>query len=720
VKLVSSVKTIQPGSAFNVGLVMKMDSGWHTYWQYSGEAGLPTEVKWKLPNGFRAGEVRWPIPNKYNESGEVITFGYADETMLLIQLTTPATLSPGRTVTLKAEVSWLECERICVPGSQNVELTLPIAAPAPDADNITLFAAYEALVPPAFSASSPITYTHSMVGSMLELRVTPKETGALVVAGDRLPDFYPVPPEVIAVGRTVVEASENGATLRMPLSVYERVKGVQTFRGLIVFQLVGGKREGAFVEFVIPPGVAEALPIAGEAGGSTDILNQTFTSVGQETSTESIFLYVFYAIIGGILLNIMPCVLPVIGLKIFGLVKMSGDNPRKVKRLGWAFSLGILASFMALALVVIVLKTAGEQVGWGFQFQEPLFVIMMSAVVFAFGLSLFGVYEITLPGAAVAGLSAAAGDTARKEGGYGASFSEGIFATILATPCTAPILGTALGFAFAQPAGIVLLIFSATALGMALPYLILTTKPAWMKFMPKPGEWMVTAKQFMGFLMMATLLWLLYVLGKQLGMEGVIWTSAFLLTIGISCWMIGRFATLTASRAAVVRTWSLAILVTVAGYALFLESILDVRSVIAGVSTSVADGSHESDGIPWQPFSLDRLNKELQDKQAVFIDFTAEWCLTCKVNEKTVLADDEVVARFRTRGIVPLKADWTNRNPDITKLLGKFGRSGVPLYVVFPAGRPGEPIVLPEVITAGMVIEALDAAGPAQSVLPSP
>ncbi len=515
------------------------------------------------------------------------------------------------------------------------------------------------------------------------------------------------------MGRTKVTATPSKATLYVPLSVYEKTDRPFTFRGVIVYRMEGGERRSTVIEVPLSREFCSGLPIAGAAPAPGNILDQTFSTVQSGSAAQPLYLYVLYAFIGGLLLNIMPCVLPVIGLKIFGLVKMAGDDKPKVKKLGWVFSLGILASFLALALLVILLKSAGEQVGWGFQFQEPLFVIAMCAVVFAFGLSLFGVYEINLPGSAVAGVGDAVAKVGGKDGGYTASFSEGVFATILATPCTAPILGTALGFAFSQPAGIILLIFTSTALGMALPYLLLTSKPGWMRYLPKPGEWMVTAKQFMGFLMMATLLWLLYVLGKQLGMEGVIWTSAFLLCVGLACWMIGRFATLVASRASSIRTWVAALIVVVAGYWIFLESILDVRSVIAGVpTTSQTSSSGTSQAIQWQPFSLDGLNARLQENKTIFIDFTAEWCLTCKVNEKTVLADERVIQRFRSAAIVPIRADWTSRNPDITRLLSKFGRSGVPLYVIFPAGKANQPIVLPEVITSGIVIDAIDQASP--------
>jgi thiol:disulfide interchange protein DsbD len=246
---------------------------------------------------------------------------------------------------------------------------------------------------------------------------------------------------------------------------------------------------------------------------------------------------------------------------------------------------------------------------------------------------------------------------------------------------------------------------------MALPYLLMTSRPAWLKFLPKPGAWMETAKQFMGFLMMATVLWLLYILGKQLGVEAVVWTGAFLLGVGVAAWLIGRFATLTATKRRMYAVWTAALLVVAGGYLLFIESTLDVRALIAGEHPAEISGAQAPGRIPWEPFSLAALEAHLDAGNPVFIDFTAEWCLTCKVNEKTVLADGDVVAAFSASGIVPLKADWTNRNPEITQLLQKFGRSGVPLYVVFPAGRPDAPMVLPEVITSAIVIDALKKAG---------
>lgn len=703
IALIADVQEIRPGLPFTVGIVLRMEPGWHTYWRNAGESGLPTEVRWGLPAGFSAGELQWPIPEKKVEEGDILTFGYSDETMLMAVVTPPSTLVPGATCTLRVEANWLECERTCIPGEGSAQLVLPVRDAEPRPDNAEVFAAYRKALPRPLLATDPVTVVATIEEAGVILNVAPSGGGEFSINSTLLPDFFPYASEVFTTGRVSAVLEQGQAVITVPVMHDPKKPAPDTLRGIIVIK----------DEQSVPQAFEVAFPLSGVTGSEGlqqgSILDQTF-AFGQPAADQTPFiLYVLFAVVGGLLLNIMPCVLPVIALKVFGLVKMAGDEPTRVRRLGLMFSLGILVSFLVLAFLVIILKLAGQQVGWGFQFQEPIFVVLMCAVVFAFGLSLFGVFEIRLPGSAVAGVGSV---LARQEGhgkGYLASFSEGVFATILATPCTAPFLGSALGFAFSQPAGSILVIFSCVALGMALPYLLLTARPAWRKYLPKPGEWMVTVKQFMGFLMMATLLWLLYVLGKQLGMEAVIWTGAFLLVVGVAVWLVGRFATLSAARRKVFAIWFVASCLIVFGYWFFIESTLDIRSAIAGTSGDT-DSVESTGGIPWQPFSVTALEGHLKAGQPVFLDFTAEWCLTCKVNERTVLANEQVVERLRVSGIVPMKADWTNRNPDITRLLAKFGRSGVPLYVFFPAGRPTQPVILPEVITPGIVLEALDQA----------
>lgn len=706
VDLIADVGEIVAGTPFTLGVRLTMDTGWHTYWENPGESGMPTEVRWTLPPGFRIGPLQWPIPEKKVEAGDILSFGYSDETLLMAQVEPPVDLAPGATLVFQADVSWLECERVCIPGDTTVRLELRGGTGPQRPAHRELFATYRKLLPVPLSTDPGLRVSSSFDAGLLTIAVTPAEAGAISLHGTGAPDFYPLPQDDALAGRTVLEAQDTGAVLSLRITQTSADVTPTSVSGVLVVTNAAGARQGRIVTLPLNGSFS-----SGGTGGSPSggLLDQTFITGQMSADDTPIALYLVFAVIGGLLLNIMPCVLPVIALKIFGLVRMAGDEPSRVRRLGWSFSLGILASFLLLAVLVILLQVAGQQVGWGFQFQEPLFVIAMSAVVFAFGLSLFGVFEIRLPGAAVSGVTSVLAKHEGRGKGYAASFSEGVFATILATPCTAPFLGSALGFAFSQPSGIILLIFASVAFGMALPYLLLTARPAWLKYMPKPGEWMVTAKQFMGFLMMATLLWLLYVLGKQLGMEAVIWTGAFLLVVGLAAWLVGRFAGLNASRRAVLGTWVGALIALVGGVWLFIVPLIEAGTVLEEGSPAVSSTT-SVEGIAWEPFSVAGLEEHLRQGRAVFLDFTADWCLTCKVNEKTVLADPAVVDRFRQSGIVPVKADWTKRNPDITRLLAKFGRSGVPLYVLFPAGRPANPLILPEVITSGIVLSALDEA----------
>jgi thiol:disulfide interchange protein/DsbC/DsbD-like thiol-disulfide interchange protein len=698
--LLANVQSVQPGKPFTVGLRLRMSPGWHTYWVNPGESGLATSIQWTLPEGFQAGEIQWPLPEKTIESGDVLTYGYSGETLLMVSITPSPLVPPGSHVTLKARAEWLECQATCVPGAAAVELTLPVLADSASPAHEALFAGYRAKLPRQRMERSDPTVEYSVSGGQIRLTVHPASTLPVHSPGDL--DFYPAVLDGYVLGRTFTSISGDTAIVSISFTPGQDTRRAGVVHGVLVATDGQGRRSGMLIDIQM----REAESSDGKKSG---ILEQTFRTDQPLGDTQSLGLYLVFALVGGLLLNVMPCVLPVIALKIFGLVRMAGDNPARVKKLGWFFSLGIVASFLSLALFVSLLKVAGQQVGWGFQFQEPLFVIAMSAVVFAFGLSLFGVFEIRVPSAAVSGVGSVLTAAGSAGNGYRASFLEGVFATILATPCTAPFLGTALGFAFAQSWWVILLVFTTVALGMALPYLILTVRPGWMKYLPKPGAWMETAKQFMGFFMMATLLWLLYILGKQLGMEALIWTGAFLLSVGVACWLIGRFATLTVTRARYLSVVALAILIVAGGYLWFVEGILNVRGLIAG-SPGEGAATELQNGIAWEPFSLQRLESRLNDNKPVFLDFTAEWCLTCKVNERTVLADQSVKDKVRSSGVIPIRADWTNRNPDITRLLQKFGRSGVPLYVIFPAGKPTEPIVLPEVVTAGIVLDALEKA----------
>jgi thiol:disulfide interchange protein/DsbC/DsbD-like thiol-disulfide interchange protein len=663
-ELLADTNATVPGKPFTVGLLLRMVPGWHTYWAFSGDAGLPTELKWKLPSGWKVGEIQWPIPLKTIDPGDIETYGYENEVLLMQEITPPQKLD-NSPVKLSAEANWLVCEKICIPGSASLQLELPISTTSQPA-NSDLFARYRRLLPNNWPESNVATANWSRTGRDLHLKITGE-----TLANYAALDFFPLPGPGVLVGHPTIESrNKNEVVFRIPIESPE--KNLSSVPGLVVFSQQPNGEDRAAWQILATPTVSAAAP----------------------AQARGILTFLLFGFLGGIILNLMPCVLPVISLKIFGFIQHAGQSRRKILRSGIAFTAGIFAWFVGLALLLIVLKGAGREVTWGgFQFTNAYFVLALSVVVLVFALNLFGVFEISLPQSMTRGLLS----TSDRKDDVG-SFFQGVFATVLATPCTAPFLGTALGFAFAQSSAIILAMFVAIAAGMSAPYLLLSAQPAWLRFLPKPGPWMLHVKQFMGFLLLATLLFLLYVLGAQRGVEAAIWASCFLLVISVACWMKGAFVLPTAS--VVKRSVVLALMfVLVLGSGIYF---------IGGKFrlTNLASGDSRLSG-DWQPFTPERLQAELDQGHFVFVDFTAAWCLTCKFNEHNVLESAEVREAFQRHGIVKFKADWTNGDPAITKLLQQFGRPGVPLYVLYP-GKNEEPIVFPELLTKSMVLEKLE------------
>jgi thiol:disulfide interchange protein DsbD len=664
-ELLADTKAVVPGKPFTVGLLLQMAPGWHTYWKFSGDAGLPTELKWKLPPGWKTGEIQWPIPLKTIDPGDIETYGYENEVLLMQEITPPSNMDAS-SVKLIAEANWLVCEKICIPGNATLQLDLPRASTSEPA-NTDVFARYRRLLPHNWPEANVASTEWNMVGSDLRLKITSE-----LLTKYPAVDFFPLPEQEAIVGHPAIQSRNNNEIdFRIPLE--SAPKNLSSMPGLVVFsQQPNGNDRAAWQLTSVAPTVSAAhRPIA-----------------------RGIFTFLLFGFLGGIILNLMPCVLPVISLKIFGFIQQAGQSRQKILRSGIAFTLGIFAWFIALALLLIALKGAGRDVTWGgFQFTNPYFVLVLSVIVLVFALNLFGVFEVSLPQFVTSSLLS----TSERQDLLG-SFFQGIFATVLATPCTAPFLGTALGFAFTQSAAVILAIFIAIAAGMSAPYLLLSAQPAWLRFLPRPGPWMLHVKQFMGFLLLATLLFLLYVLGAQRGLEGAIWASCFLLVISVACWMKGAFAVPTASPFKRGVVLVLMLLLVLASSFYFIGDKFQ--------STKVASGDLQLRG-GWQPFTPERLQTELEQGRTVFVDFTAAWCLTCKFNEASVLEAQDVREAFQRHGIVKLKADWTNGDPVITKLLQHFGRPGVPLYVLYPA-KNEEPIVFPEVLTKSMVLEKLE------------
>ena len=420
----------------------------------------------------------------------------------------------------------------------------------------------------------------------------------------------------------------------------------------------------------------------------------------------SLVTFLGFALIGGLILNIMPCVLPVIAIKVMSFLEQAQDSPARVRLMGLTFSAGIISSFLALAFVVITLKAGGQSIGWGFQFQYPGFLIVMCAVVLLMSLSFFGLFYVNIT------VGQGEIDKLSQGEGFVGTFFKGVLATVLSTPCTAPLLAPALGFAFAEPSYVVLSIFFAAGLGMSLPYLLLTLNPAWLQKLPKPGAWMEKFKQSMGFILLATMVWLDFVLTRQIGPEPASFINYWLVTLAFAAWIIATFTDLTSSNERKFKVWAIAatVLGLVSWLCIFAQPQV-MAAIIPGASTEIKSATTSSDNSGWKPFSVAALNTELTANKTVLLDFTADWCQTCQVNEKTVLANSAVQDKLKELDVVKMRADWTRQDPDITKLLSKFGRAGVPLYVIFPAGKSDSPIVLPEVITVQLVVDELTKAG---------
>ncbi len=670
-ELIADVSSIEPGKPFTVGLLLETAEDWHVYWENTGDAGMPTQIDWALPEGFTTEPIEWPLPRRFIEPGDLHAFGYEGRVLLMVRMTPPAELS-GTEVTLSAKASWLVCKELCVPGSANVHLTLPVGPSQPNTANAPLFAATRADLPRTSPPPYPISWQTGPEAVTLAIRDVPEGTEL---------DFLTLTDQGVHI-----QISRQGETVTLTIPTTIPV------RGLLIATAKDGGRTGWILD---TPGAAPPQSDDVSPGTDVDQASRPETSIAPPSQT-GLLRALLLGFLGGLILNLMPCVLPVISLKIFGFIRQAGDSPSRIFRHGLAFTAGIFAWFLGLGGVVIGIQVAGGRATWAFQFQNPWFNLAISAIVFVFALNLLGVFEIILPGRAARAMDETGGGA-----GYGASFFQGAFATLLATPCTAPFLGSALGFAFSQPPALILLMFAAVAAGMAAPYLLLSAQPGWLGLLPRPGAWMERLKQFMAFPLLATLLWLLSILGSQKGTDAVIWAGAFLLSLWLALWIYGAFCgPLSGPR---VRATALLLAVLVAA----LGTWVFAGTQFAAATRQEKTTTPSAEGIPWEPFSRETLDRLLAEKKAVFVDFTADWCLTCKFNKKTALDRPAIREAFEKAGITPLLADWTNADPEITEALAKFGRVGVPFYLLYPAGKPDQPLILPELLTERIVLDAI-------------
>ena len=690
VQLLLSAETAKPGDTIWAGVDLKMEPGWHTYWKNPGDAGQATEIKWQLPAGVTAGEIQWPLPEKLPPA-EVTTYGYENEVMLLVPLTLASNL-PAGPLNLAAKVSWLECKESCIPASAGVQVVLNVGN-----ENKT---SADAAAIESWNSRVPKPWPNLTIQAWWE-KTTNDDTRNLIIGLpsdsnelDRSDDFFPDSNDNFEV-QALTESIALAVLQKTTREIYLR-KSVKKFSGDWPKEISG--------VWSIQKGVT------GESYSIRLLIsNQTPTSEIMSTSSvsspslpsQSLWWMLIYAFIGGLILNIMPCVLPVIALKILGFVSEAKSEPRRVRNLGLIYAAGVLLSFLALAALVIGVKAAGNHAGWGMQFGSPVFIVCLTTLVTLVALNLFGVFEVILGGSALN----TAGELASKHGAAGAFFN-GVLATVLATPCTAPFLGAALGFAFAQSAAVIVLIFLTVGLGLASPYILLSWNPVWLKFLPKPGAWMEKFKIAMGFPMLATVVWLFNVAASSYG-KNVLWLGLFLVIVAFAAWIFGEFVQRGRSRKGVALTMVLILLV--GGYAFALEKELDWRKAMpdAGATGSLKESA---DGIDWQRWSPEAVATARAAGKVVLVDFTADWCLTCQVNKKTSIEISSVREKIKSLNAVALLGDYTHFPDAITTELNRYHRAGVPLVLVYPKSADAAAIVLPEVLTPGIVLDALDRA----------
>jgi thiol:disulfide interchange protein len=685
-RLILSSEVAKPGSTVLVGVLLKMETGWHTYWKNSGDSGMPTSIEWQLPPGVTAGETRWPVPEKLPEK-DLTTYIYKDQVVLLVPLKLAPDLSPGQ-VDLRAKVSWLECDLQCLPGSAKVEAPLVIGTdPKPGKESGILTEWEKRLPSPGDGLGARAEWQQPGAGDMRPLVLTWAGTNTTHSV-----DFFPDSSDGFEVG---------GATDRLPadnahVAIRKQIKRLGTpwperISGVIL-ENAGNKQSGYQVSLVI--------------GGDSTVGSVSASSAPSSRSGSpgpSLWEMLIYAFIGGLILNVMPCVLPVIALKILGFVGQAREDASRARRLGLIYALGVVVSFLALAGLVIGLKLAGLKAGWGIQFGNPYFLVVMTTLATLIALNLFGIFEVTLSGRAMG----TAAELSSRHGAAGAFFN-GLLATVLATSCTAPFLGAAIGFAFApsQTAPITLLVFFTIGIGLALPYVVLTWQPAWLRFLPKPGPWMERFKIIMGFPMLAAAAWLFSLVSLHYG-DRAWWLILFLVMVSVAAWVFGEFVQRNRSRPGVA--WLTILLILTSGYAAVLEGQLRWRQPGAQSAGGVT-GLSNPGGVPWKPWSTAAVEAARAEQRPVLVDFTAKWCLTCNTLVKPALESSSVRTKLQQINAVALLADYTAFPQNITDELNRFDRAGVPLVLVYPKNPKERPIILPEALTPGMVVDALDRA----------
>jgi DsbC/DsbD-like thiol-disulfide interchange protein/cytochrome c biogenesis protein CcdA len=650
------------------GLYFKLEPGWHIYWQNAGDSGEPPHIKFDLPKGISTTPMNFPAPKRL-PLGPLMDFGYENQVVFPIGFIVGKSVRPGPAV-LHAKVDWLVCRDVCIPGKAELDIKVEIvrfqpATTSPAFPDQELISQFIQELPQSLPTTSHSIFQPTSTGFRLSVETGQKETEATFFPEDQDILSNPAPQKLTSTANGLILDLKKDTNLTANPT---QLKGV--------LELSGGRT----YEIVALPG---------------SVLLPCGTGMIEEARTRDLMTLLRtsgLAFLGGLLLNLMPCVFPVLFLKGLALVNSGNEERHKLRAHGLVYAAGILVSFWALVGVLLGLRAAGATLGWGFQFQSPVFLALMAGLLFFLGLSLAGQFEIGLT------LTSAGGSLAAKQG-YTGSFFTGVLAVVVATPCTAPFMGAAIGYALAQSALVSFAVFTALALGLAAPYVALTLQPAWTRILPKPGAWMEVLRQAISIPIFITVIWLAWVLDAAYGASVLAALLTSFLLLAIAGWFLGRWP---------ARRWativSALILIVVITLAVFSQRLVGESTGKAIQSGSTNLNSVVASG--WEPWSADAVSNNQAKGRPVFVDFTASWCLSCQVNEHVALNRPEVQQAFQSANVVLLRADWTRHDEAITQALTALGRSGVPAYALYIPGETS-PRLLPEVLTPGIVTDAL-------------
>ncbi len=674
VQLVSSGSEIASrGPNPMLGLYFKLEPSWHIYWKNPGDAGEPPHVKWIMPEGISAGPLLFPAPKRL-PLGPLMDYGYEDEVLYPAEISVASLTKTGSAV-IHAKVDWLVCSSRCIPENADLELQLHVLSPPLDYMNVGPLAELFSIrtrslpeLPKQLPKRDRAEFQVNSGGFRLSVETGQKETEAVFFPEDQDIIDNPAPQKLTPTATGLILDLKKDALLSTNPA---QLRGVLELSGRRAFDIVA-----------LPPGAASQTPISAVA-------STTSSSPPPNTApllSLSLLLRISgLAFLGGLLLNLMPCVFPVLFLKGLALVNSGNEEKSKLRAHGLVYTAGILVSFWALVAVLLGLRAAGATLGWGFQFQSPVFLSLMAGLLFFLGLSLAGQFEIGLT------LTSAGGSLAAKQG-YAGSFFTGVLAVIVATPCTAPFMGAAIGYALSQSALVTFAVFTALALGLAAPYVALTLQPAWTRLLPKPGAWMEVLRQAVAVPIFATVIWLAWVLARAYGTGALLALLTSFLLLAVAGWFLGRWP---------ARRWA-TLVATLILLCVIAISVFASREMITASETLSPPEAQSA----WQPWSADAVSRYQSQGRPVFVDFTAAWCLSCQVNERVALNRPEVQQAFLTANVALLRADWTRHDESITQALTALGRSGVPSYALYVPGETS-PRLLPEVLTPGIVTDAL-------------